>query len=178
MKRKNILIGFFVSLLLFQFVGYFTYFNFEKSNIKKQIKLYLKKGVPINELKTFVFSKHEFNKLHFIEKEKEFKLNGKFYDIVKKSYKNNEIHLFCIDDLKESQLFNQLDLFVNNNFNHSDKNNHSVQIFNLTNSPYLINKQTTIKIIDNNYEIEKKQFDYSFSIITYSQKIIIPPPEA
>ncbi|MBM4175822.1 MAG: hypothetical protein FJ213_06570 [Ignavibacteria bacterium] len=77
----------------------------------------------------------ENGKINFIQiDEKEFKLNGKLYDIVKIQVFEDRIIYHCINDTKEEELEHQLVKFIFNNFNGNEipipiKN--SIQILNL-----------------------------------------------
>lgn len=104
--------------------GFYYIFKIKEYRIKKEIKSKIKKGVPEDELKTFVISeanKHEFEWEH----SKEFEYHGKMYDVVYRSkHSDGSEILKCVSDDQETALFKHLDkclqqhLAANNHGNH------------------------------------------------------------
>lgn len=81
-----------------------------QKQIRKEVKLKIKKGVPKDELFYFT-SKNPQTEFHWIKPDKEFELNGHLYDVVRtKILRNHSIELACVDDWQEAQLFQNLDL--------------------------------------------------------------------
>jgi hypothetical protein len=101
--RKIIQIGF-VALFAYQLVGFFAFFEIEHYLIRKQIKKAIKLSVPENQLIKFHFTEREFDQLHWV-KPHEFRLKGRFYDVVHKSKVNGIWHFHCINDIQETALF-------------------------------------------------------------------------
>ena len=117
--RKFILFGF-IALLSYQFVGFFTFVELEHYFIRKQIKKAIKLSVPENQLIQFHFTTKESHKLYWV-KPHEFKLNGRFYDVVHK-HKSKGVWFFqCIDDSQETVLFEKLDFATANNLVNSSE---------------------------------------------------------
>ena len=71
-------------IVTWQTIGFFTCFEWEHYHIRKDIKCALKHSVPENQLKEFDFTVKEIKNLTWI-KTHEFKLNGRFYDVIKKT---------------------------------------------------------------------------------------------
>ena len=101
--RKTISI-FLILVLLTNLGGCYILFLIQQFNLKEQVEKELKKGISIDKLAEIVIPLNEFRKICWIEQNKEFKLNGKMYDVVKIKEENRKIHLFCFDDKKERQL--------------------------------------------------------------------------
>lgn len=117
--RKFFLFGF-IALLIYQFVGFFTFVELEHYFIRKQIKKAIKLSVPENQLIQFHFTTKESQKLNWV-KPHEFRLNGRFYDVVHK-HKSNGVWFFqCIDDRQETVLFEKLDFATANNLVNSSE---------------------------------------------------------
>lgn len=106
MVRKFLLFGF-LSILLYQLIGFFTFVEIEHYFIRKEIKKALKEAVPENQLISFHFTSKESEKLNWV-KPHEFKLNGRFYDVVHKTIRNGIWYFKCIDDIQETVLFEKL----------------------------------------------------------------------
>jgi len=104
--RKFLLIGF-LALLCYQIIGFFTFIEIEHYLIRKEIKRAIKQAVPENQLIHFHFTPKERQKLNWV-KPHEFRLNGRFYDVVHKKRINGVWHFKCIDDIHETVLFEKL----------------------------------------------------------------------
>lgn len=104
--RKFLQIGFLV-LFAYQLIGFFAFFEIEHYLIRKQIKKAIKLSVPENQLISFHFSEKESRQLKWV-KPHEFRLNGRFYDVVHKQKVKGIWHYQCINDIQETKLFERL----------------------------------------------------------------------
>ena len=104
--RKFFQIGF-LMLFTYQLVGFFAFFEIEHYLIRKQIKKAIKLSVPKNQLISFHFSEKESQHLKWV-KPHEFRLNGRFYDVVHKQKVKGIWHYQCINDIQETKLFERL----------------------------------------------------------------------
>ena len=104
--RKFIQYGFLL-LFAYQLVGFFAFFEVEHYHVRKQIKNAIKLSVPENQLIRFHFTEKESAALHWV-KAHEFRLNGRFYDVVHKTKSNGIWYYLCINDIQETQLFERL----------------------------------------------------------------------
>jgi hypothetical protein len=104
--RKFIQCGFLL-LFAYQLVGFFAFFEIEHYLVRKQIKKAIKLSVPENQLISFHFSEKEATQLHWV-KAHEFRLNGRFYDVVHKTKNKGTWYYQCINDIQETQLFERL----------------------------------------------------------------------
>lgn len=76
-----------------------------KTLAKAEIRNKIHNNVPTNELTIFSFNKKEYANLDW-EESKEFRLNGKMYDVISTVNNRDEsITVYCIDDERESLLF-------------------------------------------------------------------------
>lgn len=94
----------------------FGIFRYRQANIRKDIKRAIKEGVPKDQLVDFIFHTQEESwiNLDWTKPEKEFRFNNQMYDIIETRKSNDTIFFKCIHDVKESGLFQQLDLMTNN----------------------------------------------------------------
>jgi hypothetical protein len=99
-------------------VGFFTFVELEHYFVRKQIKKAIKLSVPENQLIQFHFTTKESQKLNWV-KPHEFRLNGRFYDVVHKHKANGVWYFQCIDDRQETVLFEKLDFATADNLVHS-----------------------------------------------------------
>jgi hypothetical protein len=167
----------FLSLIVIQLVGFNVYFFNEKAKIKKQIKTYIKEGVPKNQMNTFLFSKNQFKQINWIKANKEFKIGENYYDIVwSKTNKNNEIILFCVNDKQETKLFQHLNTFLDKNLGKNNQTNSLAFVFQILNSPFVISDlNLPFYLIDFN----EKKINYTFYTNSLSEGnyfIFLPPP--
>lgn len=173
--RKFILLSF-VALLTYQFVGFFTFVEIEHFLIRKQIKKAIKLSVPENQLIHFHFTSKESQSLQWV-KPHEFRLNGRFYDVIHKSKVKGIWYFKCIDDIQETTLFQKLDSYTAFNLV-SNAPNHPVHGWlKLMNEPMepIQAFQYNYKGFDqNNAQIKK---GYLNLYVTRANSISAPPPE-
>ncbi len=118
--RKIILFGF-LGLMCYHLLGFFTYFEWKRMVIKKEVKHAIKHSVPEGQLIRFHFTLHEAKQLKWV-KSHEFILNGHYFDVINKA-KNKYGYFFkCISDDQETVLFSQLRSITSFNISHSGEN--------------------------------------------------------
>jgi hypothetical protein len=164
-----------LGLILFQLLGFTVYFSFEKAKIQKQLKSYLKEGVPKDQLKHFVFSATELKALNWI-KRNEFKIGENYYDVVwKKTDKNGLFNLECVDDKQETKLFKQLAHYVDFNLGNKQAGDPIKVWFSYLNQPLICNTSENISFVKIN-SFQTHYFAYSHFYEAVGQKIPSPPP--
>jgi hypothetical protein len=173
--RKFILFGF-IALLSYQFVGFFTFVELEHYFIRKEIKKAIKLSVPENQLIKFHFTAKESQKLNWVNPH-EFRLNGRFYDVVHKQKVKGIWYFQCIDDRQETALFEKLDFATADNLvNSSDQ--HPVhgwlKLMNEPMEPIQAFVFTHTILNDRNPLV---QFPYLNRYLTRDCSIAAPPPE-
>lgn len=173
--RKFLLVGF-VALLTYQFVGFFTFVEIEHFFIRKEIKKALKMSVPENQLISFHFTSRESKKLQWV-KPHEFRLNGRFYDVIQKRKVKGVWHFKCIDDIQETTLFQKLDSYTAFNLV-SNAPNHPVhgwlKLMNEPMEPVQVFQLNLCGLPDNDPTV---QFQYKNLYLTRALTIKAPPPE-
>ena len=99
--------------------GQFASFEVRRLAVKQEIKLRLKAGVPENERVNFTFSATDFEALTWVKPAREFKLNDRYYDVVVKTVDaDGTVHVACIDDRQETELFADLASMVDQRMDH------------------------------------------------------------
>lgn len=174
---KHFWIVLFLSAQLATLTGIqFGIFKYRQANIRKDIKRAIKEGVPKDQLVDFVFHTQEESwiNLDWTKPEKEFRFNNQMYDIIETRKSNDTIYFKCIHDVKESGLFQQIDLMTENR---SDKDKSVVlfwskQVYSAKNG---IPKQDNL--IDYSIQTESPIFQKSF-FHTFMECPKPPPPEA
>ena len=159
-----------------QIVGFFTYFEWEHYHIRKDIKRALKHSVPENQLKEFDFTNKEIKNLTWI-KSNEFKLNGRFYDVISKKKTKTGYHFKCIDDHQETELFQKLEESTAVNLNNSPSSSPLKHWMKVLKTPFVFNEKGIKPIICYISSIESSNFNYHFSIKGISQIPAYLPPK-
>ncbi len=158
-----------------QIVGFFTFFELEHYQIRKDLKHALKHSVPENQLKEFDFTNKEIKNLTWI-KSHEFKLNGRFYDVIKKTPTKNGFHFKCIDDVQETALFQKLDESTAVNLNNSSSSSPLKHWLKVLKTPFVLNEMGVKPIVSSISNIERSGFKYHFSIKgIYQIPAYLPP---
>ena len=156
---KKPLVIFLLFIFLFNAFGFWIAFKIKQNQIytqvRKQIKQNLKNTVPLDALYLFNVLKGKDlpEKANWIKPEKEFRLNGNMYDVVKREKKNGQTVLYCINDKQEKALFANLEEHIQNQIaatskNKTEKNKTEKKSFDLYDLP----SKTEIAI---NYEVIK-----------------------
>ncbi len=91
---------------------YYFYLKLRQTNIRKEIKMKIKAGVPEDELTLFYYTeanKHEFDWKH----SREFNHHGVMYDVVREENPEPGVRLlYCVTDHQETLLFGNLKILV------------------------------------------------------------------
>lgn len=116
----------FVSLYLYNIVGYLAVFTFLQYRVRSEVKLMLKSSVPESNLAHFTFHTRELQegryKIKWI-KSNEFMMDGKLYDVVRTLAVGDSTSFQCINDVQEERLFVDLNEHVRRQMGHSEQPN-------------------------------------------------------
>jgi len=161
--------------MIWQLIGFVAFYEFSYLNIKRSIKQLLKQSVPDNQRINFEFSSEEADNLVWI-KSHEFKLNGRYYDVLDRKIVKGKVHFKCIDDQQETILFKKLDESTALNLWGGNENSPIKRMFQLLQTPALLDSPLELEISKVFIEMKKSHFDFKSSL-TYSDKdrILRPP---
>lgn len=165
MKAKAIAI----SLLLvwvFQILFALVYFNLAKQKCYSEFRK-SKHKIDNRLIETFIFP--EYEAIKWERKNKEFIVNGQFYDVVKMNQTDSCITIQCISDVTETSLkATFLDRFLN-------KEHHSKYKVKLQVDKYVFEEKATINIcIDNKFLFANYFLDSYYSCCLEKN---VPPPK-
>lgn len=158
-----------VLLVFFQFSGSHVIFHFQRAQIRKEIKLRIKKGVPESEL--FVFEKSQIEENITWTKSNEFVLNDNFFDVVYTDTTSEGIVWRCVSDQQENILFRNLDFLTHKEWSQSN----STTKLAIIPFPYFVNNNSLSRAFWSDHE--KLFQDYTFSIIISFLEVFSPPPQ-
>jgi len=142
-----------MSVLLLNLFGFYFAFTIHQSEIKKEMVY----KSPAKHYQILLLSKTEFEKIVWLDDEKEMRFNGKLYDVSKIETSNTTIKLFVEEDSIETKL---VDDFVAMFTTQADKTTNSSPIKILMQhfmQEFTCNTTTTI-------------FHPSFSFVTLMEK--------
>ena len=177
-KIQKIISILFLSILLFQMMGYLLIFKIQQFYIREEIEQRIKVGLPENEL---VLLKVPANlsggqvKIFQWFHKREFCYKAKMYDIVRKENHDNTIWYYCLSDEKETELLADLDNLVKQEI---DKNTwwkqYKIKLLKLLNSQFFRSQNIAALILP---EQELHLINYLFSLKTWISLPAIPPPK-
>ena len=174
-KSLSILIAI---LFIYNSVGYLIAFKSLQYGIKKEIKSKILGNLDEKELVLIKFLSHpdqQQYKLFHWKEENEFEYNGNMFDVVKQYSVNDTIYYYCINDLKENELFGNLNVQVDQNMASSTMANNLIKLFKLTvDQSYLFSFS-----IDNLVQASKATYCSCITpgLLPVQQEIDTPPPE-
>jgi hypothetical protein len=97
-------------LLIYNSLGYFFVLSVMRVAVRQQKWAQLR-TIPENQLSTFVFSSYKPDSRLKIVNDHEIIVDGKLYDIVRKSDEGKQIKYFCVYDHEEETLIAKTRLF-------------------------------------------------------------------
>ena len=101
-----------ISLILLLFMsqaGYYLYYTFQLQAARSEIKEQLESGIQQTSLELII---QEDNDLTWQEDGKEFYINGRLYDVARKEIQNGRTLLYCLPDINEQDLVQDLSSFL------------------------------------------------------------------
>lgn len=139
------------------------------------MKLFIKQGLPENELTMILVTPENRNLLDW-EEDHEFRYKGTMYDIVKiKTVCETSTIYYCIKDNEETKLFAQLDEEVDKRMNADRNGSDSLKnLFKLLSNVYYSQQNTIWISFQAEFVIVLKYFNHYFSP---SPDISSPPPK-
>lgn len=103
----------------FSAIGYFHVYKIMQAEIRHNIKVKLEQDVPEHELTVITFSSSD--EIDWVREGKEFRLDGKMYDVVRRQHENGLLVFFCIDDRQETALISQIEKLLKDSMQNDKK---------------------------------------------------------
>jgi hypothetical protein len=160
-------------------VAYWGVFLSLKHEIKKEISNYISANVPDEKLCVIVLPLKSYysktSEFKWIEPGKEFCYKNSMYDIVRSRINDNNICFYCINDIKETELFASLYQFIEKNITDNFNHNKSMQLIfqKLFNSFFLDNSTFNLSTI---FTIHKVIIN-SDKYLSFIPEKLFPPPK-
>ncbi len=159
-----ILVFIFSFISLGMSVTFFSTLSHIRKDMKKQVH-------EDNHSQCLTLSHKAFSDLKWEEKNKEFRLNGKMYDVSKVVKKGNEVLIYCLFDKDETSLRNKLANLFNNHPGNKSPFRLWIQILAQN---YLSPAEFTLPLFHQDYILI--QSPYIFRIHTFENELADPPP--
>lgn len=176
LSMKKLAVFAFLSIFLFNSVGYYIVFLINQTEVKKEMAYQMKFGVSSLKIATFTFNKNQLANIVWQKKNKEFYHNNKLYDVVSINEINSSIVIQCISDIEEENLFEDLekhiDTFIASNESKKKSNSkkltdHVIKLYFSQSSQFNIHSS----ILKNTFSTYKLSYTSEYS------EINSPPPE-
>ncbi len=90
----------------------YTYLQFEKASLRRELKAKIIAGIDASELVILIFSEEEIKSELRWENSKEFEYKGHMYDIVSSEIKGDTVTFTCLWDREETDLNEKLKKLV------------------------------------------------------------------
>lgn len=171
----------FTILLLFIFLvgqyGYYCYSAYEIHKAKEAAHQQLLKQVPENLLDKISLDGN--NAIQWEEEGKEFRLNGKMYDIAKAIIENGKVYFLCLADEKEDLALSVMANAVSADYNRCPGSGNQYTSLKITMSDWVFEttaissgRKAVSRVLSNEY------FVYKSAICSRHIKINYPPPNS
>jgi hypothetical protein len=90
-------------------MGTFTWLNYKKSIVKKEVNKQIAEGINKDDLILLKFTKEEMHSKLRWENKREFEYNRRMYDIVEAKVEGEHIYYWCLPDHEETNLNRRLE---------------------------------------------------------------------
>lgn len=168
---KRIAAIFFLVLLLQKIGCYFVFLSIQQAYIREDVEKNIIKQLPNDELVKFVFTESEFQHIEWERENKEFRFQGKLYDIVRNESFNGKHVFYCFDDKKEAKIKQQI-----TDYQQQHTKNNFIAFYNLLLQSYIPPQNFTFQLLNNHFIQSRNCFEFtSFYLSTFLEKQSPPP---
>ena len=161
-------------IFAYSIIGYYPVFLLSQSEVKNEMDQRIRNVVPPDEVSVLIFNEADYLGLIW-NNNKEFRYNGNMYDVVKVSKKENgNVHIYCINDKKETELLTELEKQTQNNSSRSTSENQRQNQFSPFSNFYLPAGTNTDFVPEESTILAP---DFQSSFISFIEDIPSPPPK-
>lgn len=111
------------SVLIFNTTGILVVFKVRQTRIRQEVKMLIKNGIAQDKLHHFIFRLPDVNNIDWVREGKEFRHGNSMFDIVRSVTTNGEIHFYCVNDVEERILFQDLENLIEQKMHDDSGNN-------------------------------------------------------
>lgn len=152
------------------YVGVFYYFQ---KHIKKEMKTSIKNS--LSDLDVEFLEIHVSDKKYRKFEKKEFFYGDKLYDVIQMKVVDGWMHIRCVNDVKEQEIFKNLDDLIAKNLNSDGTSGNNLKKLFASLSIYLINNLSFKDLLAQTIDKHKNQ--YILKNYFAFQSIPDPPPK-
>ncbi len=165
-------------VMLVNTAWYYPVTHYHRGQIRREMKRRIKSEIPENQLHIITVQNTDDPSITWMKDGKEFRYKGMMYDIVKSRKTDSTIEYYCINDIEETILFDQLDQKVQEQMDHQEEKGQGVPVKKLLKSisgnAYLIpSYQLFITVADQ----FTHQSIYTAMLLSPIREIVTPPPQ-
>ena len=163
-------------IFIYNLFGYYIVFQLVQFQVRDEVKTRLKYSVPESDLVLISIDDGSDSLLIWVKPEKEFRYQGQMYDIVKLKKTKFKTLYYCLQDFKESKLFEHLDRHINNYIAHNpDQQNKTKNLLNTMAKVFFIPKDMLWIMKESFFTINDTYYIQNYQSI--SLDIGHPPPK-
>ncbi len=175
MKSTLISISLFLTLLM-PLIALNLWFQYQKKQIRRQVKHQIIDQVDREDLVRFEFSEEEIETKLEWKHSKEFRYQGEMYDVVERIPTENGYIFYCWWDNKETNLYKKLDrLLADYLGGNSERNQNKLSFFRILK---LLYHEDFCLNFGSIHSEEQDYFTYQFHLKTYILEQDLEPPQA
>jgi hypothetical protein len=133
------------------------------------------KKLPDKDVSIIPLTKESVHKLKWVEKNKEFRFDGKLYDFVKIKHQADTDYVYCINDKQEEQLIASLNDHLQKDYDYQMPHAKRIASLQAKQSKDYVNSEYSVKIL----KIER-EFVYpspTENMTFFYSEIVTPPPK-
>ncbi len=165
-------------VMLVNTAWYYPVTHYHRGQIRREMKRRIKSAIPEHQLHIITVQNTSDPSIKWMKENKEFRYKGMMYDIVKSRKTDSTIEYYCINDIEETILFDQLDQKVQEKMDHQEENGQGIPVKKLLKSNsgnvYIIpSYQSFITVIDQFIH----QSVYTATLSAPTREILTPPPQ-
>jgi hypothetical protein len=165
-------------VMLINTAWYYPVTHYHRGQIRREMKRRIKNEIPENQLHIITVQNINDPSIKWMKENKEFRYKGMMYDIVKSRKTDSTIEYYCINDIEETILFDQLDQKVQEQMNHQEEKGQGIPVKKLLKSingnVYLIPVNESLALVTDQFV---HQSVYTFFFSTPVREILTPPPQ-
>jgi hypothetical protein len=102
-----------LSVFIFNLLGYYVAFKAIQYRIKSEVEFNIQHGLYVSDLTTITVPKSDLLSIEWEEEGKEMRYQGSLYDIVSCKISNESVTYYCLSDMEEDELEEDLEDHIN-----------------------------------------------------------------
>jgi hypothetical protein len=156
--------------------GFLAIMSVEREIIKENVEEKLAKSLKRSDLTCIVANPENLTKISWENIDKEFRFEGKLYDIVFTEIKENQTYYYCLSDEEETRLETKINQFLDKQSEQFPFGNNAKSFLQFLLEPLMIHKNS---LFDFKYFIELKLPEFpqisNFIFLDFIIKLKRPP---